>query len=90
MKKLIFCFDGTGNEPEDAVQKHDKDGGIEDNNISNVLKLHLLFGGTLDKEPIDFQGRQKSIYFRGVGTSGFLIRRAIELRTGHIGCWIHH
>ncbi|MEO5328553.1 MAG: DUF2235 domain-containing protein [Magnetococcus sp. THC-1_WYH] len=78
MGKLIFCFDGTGNEPEDAVQKIDKEGGIEDDNISNVLKLHLLFGGTLDNGQIAFQDNQKSIYFRGVGTSGFIIRRALS------------
>ncbi|VAW90074.1 hypothetical protein MNBD_GAMMA18-1993 [hydrothermal vent metagenome] len=70
MKKLIFCFDGTGNEPEDAKQSRGLFGvgDPEDESISNVLKLHLLLGG-------DLQGRnvfpdQQSFYYPGVGTYG--------------------
>ena len=49
-KTLIFNFDGTGSEPRDAEQfsaAHFK----EDASISNILKLHLLFGGALNSEP---------------------------------------
>ena len=46
-KNIIFCFDGTCNDPEDAVQKEFLIGGAKDNSITNVLKLHLLFGGDL-------------------------------------------
>jgi hypothetical protein len=41
MKKLIFCFDGTCNAPEDSADF------FEDTSISNVLKLHAFFGGKL-------------------------------------------
>ena len=42
MKRLIFCFDGTCNSPQDA------DDFFEDSSISNVLKLHAFFGGKLN------------------------------------------
>lgn len=41
MKKLIFCFDGTCNAPEDSADF------FEDTSISNILKLHAFFGGKL-------------------------------------------
>lgn len=41
MKKLIFCFDGTCNSPSDA------DDYVNDVSITNILKLHLFFGGKL-------------------------------------------
>jgi len=66
-KNLIFCFDGTCNDPEDSVQKL-RLGAVEDHNISNVLKLHLLLGGTLKKK--QQVSDQMSFYFSGVGTYG--------------------
>ena len=63
---LIFCFDGTGNEPSDAGQFK------EDESISNVLKLHLLLGGGLtdDHPPVTTPSgrRQRSFYYNGIGT----------------------
>ncbi len=44
---LIFNFDGTDNEPADAVQQLDNEGSQEDDNITNVLKFHLMVGGNL-------------------------------------------
>lgn len=41
MKKLIFCFDGTCNDPDDAGDF------FSDSSISNILKLHVLLGGKL-------------------------------------------
>ena len=38
-KTIVFSFDGTGNEPTDAGEF------IENESITNVLKLHLLLGG---------------------------------------------
>ncbi len=69
-KKIILCFDGTCNDPEDAVQssKYLGLGGIKDNSITNVLKLHLLFGGDLVR-PIN-PSEQMSFYYSGVGTYG--------------------
>ena len=61
--KLIFCFDGTSNDPEDAKDFY------EDKSISNILKLHLLFGGSLDNQKNVFIN-QKSFYYSGVGTRG--------------------
>lgn len=71
MTKLIFCFDGTCNDPADSGDF------FSDGSISNVLKLHALFGGKLrpangknDKTP-----GQYSFYYRGVGTRGGWLRQ---------------
>lgn len=73
--KIIICLDGTGNDPEDAVQESGKDGTIEDDGISNVLKLHLLAGGKLN----NFQNNpgQQTYYYSGVGTRGTFFRRTL-------------
>jgi len=75
-KKILICIDGTGNDPSDAVQDEEKDGQLEDDNISNVLKLHLLAGGGLgDAQP---NPGQMSFYYSGVGTRGTIFRRALS------------
>jgi uncharacterized protein (DUF2235 family) len=72
MKKLIINFDGTGNEPGDAMA-HNKD--IEDDeNISNILKIHLLAGGSLNNKDQAIEG-QHSFYYPGVGVRGSFFRR---------------
>lgn len=73
--KIIICLDGTGNDPEDAVQESGKDGRLEDDNISNVLKLHLLAGGKLNN--IQNNPRQQTYYYSGVGTRGTIFRRTL-------------
>jgi len=73
-RNLIFCFDGTCNEPADAAQDNTRSGGLEDNNISNILKLHLLFGGDL-KDGNAHQLPQQSLYYPGVGTYGSKLKR---------------
>ena len=71
-KNIIICFDGTGNEPLDALQKK-KLFKVEDASISNILKLHFMFGGTLQpgvmSEKIN-SDKQLSLYYSGVGTYG--------------------
>lgn len=71
MKKLIFCFDGTCNSPQDS------DDFFEDTSISNVLKLHAFFGGKLN--PINSKNAilsdQHSFYYSGVGTRGNWLKR---------------
>jgi len=66
MKKIIFNFDGTCNDPEKAGDF------FEDSSISNVLKLHAFFGGKLS--PLNEQNsktiEQHSFYYSGVGTRG--------------------
>ena len=57
---LVFCFDGTGNEPSDA------DEFKEDQSVSNVLKLHVLMGGDF-RDPAP-EARQKNFYYNGIGT----------------------
>lgn len=73
--RLIFCFDGTSNDPGDSLE----DRGllsVEDSSITNVLKLHLLFGGDLSGgQAID---GQHSFYFSGVGTHGSKARRIFD------------
>lgn len=77
MTNILVCFDGTGNEPEDAEQEKGKGGKLEDDNISNVLKLHLLAGGRLDNTATNVAG-QHSLYYPGVGTRGSLFRRVLR------------
>lgn len=72
MTRLIFCFDGTCNDPEDA-----KDFS-EDGSISNILKLHILFGGNLRNEPYKTPAGQHSFYYSGVGTRGNWIKRTLN------------
>jgi uncharacterized protein (DUF2235 family) len=77
-KNIMICFDGTCNHPKDAKQERKwfGHGEIEDNGITNVLKLHVLFGGNLDNTaflPADKskgQTEQHSFYYSGVGTYG--------------------
>ncbi len=69
---LIFCFDGTCNDPEDAEDR------AKDGSITNILKLHILFGGDLSNEakiPTDNGSQQRSFYYSGVGTYGFLLQK---------------
>ncbi len=71
-RTLIFSFDGTGNEPADA-------GGFKrDESISNVLKLHVLLGGSLggaDEELHTTAEGQRAFYYSGIGT----LRKPIPL-----------
>ena len=74
MTKLIFCFDGTCNDPGDAGDFS------HDGSISNVLKLHALLGGKLtprngenDKTP-----GQRSFYYSGIGTYGGYFRQKLN------------
>ena len=74
MKKLIFCFDGTCNEPETF------DEYLEDNSITNILKLHAMFGGGLS--PLNSKNakikNQQSYYYSGVGTRGNWLSKTIN------------
>ncbi|WP_321315109.1 DUF2235 domain-containing protein [Halarcobacter sp.] len=66
MKKVIFCFDGTSNDPTDSQDF------FTDTSISNVLKLYCFLGGILPKgtsSKID-TSIQESFYYSGVGTRG--------------------
>lgn len=67
-RNIILCFDGTCNDPEDALQHHTLSGKVEDDSITNILKLHLLFGGDLRGKGV-FED-QISLYYSGVGTYG--------------------
>ncbi len=73
-KKLIFCFDGTCNDPEDAGDF------FNDSSISNILKLHILFGGKLS--PLNGKNHetpyQQSFYYSGVGTRGNWLSKVIN------------
>lgn len=74
MKKLIFCFDGTCNDPDDAVDF------FNDSSISNVLKLHILLGGKLS--PLNGENTkiadQRSFYYSGIGTRGNWLSKKIN------------
>ncbi|MCP3876630.1 MAG: DUF2235 domain-containing protein [Desulfobacteraceae bacterium] len=79
-KLLIFNFDGTDNEPKDAVQDVKKNGEIEDQSITNILKFHLLLGGDLREEDTFLENGSCSLYYNGVGTYGNFFQR--KLNTG--------
>ena len=77
MKNLIFCFDGTSNDPSDSTEEKTSTGGIKDSSISNILKLHLLFGGDLHDE--NAHGLpQLSLYYSGVGTYGSKFKQILN------------
>lgn len=73
-KLLIFNFDGTSNDPSDASQDVDYKGAKEDDNITNILKFHLMLGGDLipDKSVNEYESswddtNQRVFYYHGVG-----------------------
>jgi hypothetical protein len=78
-KLLIFNFDGTSNEAEDAEQTFDKIAAVNDENITNILKFHLLCGGDLKQQEkgssSGLTGGQKCFYYSGVGTYGNFFQR---------------
>jgi hypothetical protein len=75
-KNIMICFDGTSNHPRDAKQERQwlGFGEYKDNGITNVLKLHALFGGNLRNLPGIVDG-QHSFYYSGVGTYGGKIQQ---------------
>ena len=70
--KLIFCFDGTSNEPADSNDF------TEDTSISNILKLHIFLGGNLKNEPNSKTPNQRSFYYSGVGTRGNWLQKILN------------
>jgi len=78
-KLLIFNFDGTSNEANAAIKSMDDSGVIKDDNITNILKFHLLCGGNLKRQATSWQpSKQLSFYYHGVGTYGSKLRRLIN------------
>lgn len=75
-KNIMICFDGTKNDPEDAKQQSNpfQRDQVEDRSITNVLKLHLMFGGNLNNTS-SAPGVQHSFYYPGVGTYGNKLRK---------------
>ncbi len=74
-EKIIINIDGTNNQPEDGIDRHDRDfldyiretkEIIKDESISNVLKAHLFFGGSIPNSMESTNG-QISLYYVGVG-----------------------
>ncbi|CCQ12801.1 putative orphan protein [Pseudoalteromonas luteoviolacea B = ATCC 29581] len=76
-KLLIFNFDGTGNEPRDSEQ-FAQEPIKEDAAISNILKLHLLFGGKLHPHAPGFFDDQRSFYYAGIGAQGSAVKRVLN------------
>lgn len=79
---LIFNFDGTSNEPSDAEQSINTQGTKKDDNITNIVKFHLLCGGNLKSAAGHASGwensKQKCFYYHGIGTYGSRLQRAIN------------
>jgi CO dehydrogenase/acetyl-CoA synthase epsilon subunit len=76
-KVLFFNFDGTDNEPADAMQEKNFLGTTEDNSITNILKLHLLLGGNLQQKTGNtlLENGSRSFYYNGIGTYGNYFER---------------
>jgi hypothetical protein len=74
---MFFNFDGTDNEPVDAAQDKKLFGFVEDNSITNILKFHLLLGGSLKNENGDtkLENGSRSFYYHGIGTYGNFFER---------------
>lgn len=74
MKKLIFCFDGTCNNPKDVGDYFD------DISISNILKIHIFLGGKLNNQNTKNHKtpNQQSFYYSGIGNRGNWLIRAIN------------
>lgn len=79
-KILFFNFDGTGKDSSDGEQQNNLFGTIEDNNISNILKFHLLLGGKLLHETgnTEIDNGSRTFYYHGIGTYGGFLQRRIE------------
>ncbi len=78
-KVLIFNFDGTNNEPEDAEQEIKGSGEIEDESITNILKFHLLLGGDLKEGGnTALANGDRTFYYNGVGTYGNIFSRILN------------
>jgi hypothetical protein len=76
-KLLIFNFDGTGNEPSETEQ-FAVGPTKEDSSISNILKLHLLFGGKLHPKAPCYFDDQISFYYAGIGAHGSAVKRVLN------------
>lgn len=74
---LIFNFDGTGSEPPDT-ERFNNAHFKEDASITNILKLHLLFGGHLNEQPVNKFNNQISFYYAGIGTQGSGLKRTLN------------
>jgi len=76
-KILFFNFDGTDNEPADAMQDKNLLGITEDNSLTNILKFHLLLGGNLQQKTGNtlLASGSRSFYYNGVGTYGNYFER---------------
>lgn len=76
-KVLFFNFDGTDNEPADAMQDKNFLGVTEDCSVTNILKFHLLLGGNLREKTGDsrLKNGSRSFYYNGVGTYGNFFER---------------
>ncbi|MBF0447493.1 MAG: DUF2235 domain-containing protein [Magnetococcales bacterium] len=69
-KKIILCFDGTSNDPQDARQRKNIKLALKDGSVSNIFKLHILLGGSVNRTGESFFDDQTSYYYQGVGTYG--------------------
>ena len=61
MALLVFSFDGTGNDPEDAADF------ANDRSITNILKLHILMGGRGETGRTETEDGYLH-YYSGIGT----------------------
>jgi uncharacterized protein (DUF2235 family) len=86
----IFSFDGTCNSPEDAVQGVGEEGQVEDSSITNIVKFHLLCGGSLAEQGKGWSHSQHCYYYAGVGTYGSCIQKAINAIFSPEGSDVRH
>lgn len=76
-KKILICFDGTGNSAAAAESP--------DNEVTNVLKFHVLAGGSLDNSQKHALEGQNSFYYTGIGTRGSDLLRKLRYMLALMG-----
>jgi uncharacterized protein (DUF2235 family) len=83
-KKILVCFDGSGNSPNNAFHTDEEIAEGKDGKVSNVLKIHVLAGGSLDNTRADVAG-QRSLYYTGVGTRGDAVLKKLRFALALLG-----
>lgn len=86
----IFNFDGTCNSPDDAVQEVNENGLMEDESITNIVKFHLLCGGSLAHQGKGWNASQHCYYYAGIGTYGSRLQKALNTIFSPEGSDVRH
>jgi hypothetical protein len=84
MTFLVFSFDGSGKDGETAIQSEEYGGKVSDNNITNIVKLHMLLGGNILEKTSEYgkstqANVDKAFFYPGVGAYGNKFQKALNM-----------